>query len=158
MGLGSIGAAIVANPGISAMIRHHALLYEDLSDPVALLRGDPEAGRVRKFWTYASGGGREHEQRSDERLRNMTNSNHGTHRLLGVMAIAIQSHAAAISKPPMAPMIAHITGSIRGCRLCACRRITRTSVADTSQPVAGPSSSAAGEETHPSPMSMLRSR
>lgn len=62
VGLGSIGAAIVANPGISAMIRHHALLYEDLSDPVALLRGDAEAGRVRKFWTYASGGGREVEE------------------------------------------------------------------------------------------------
>ncbi len=59
VGLGAIGAAIVANPGISAMIGHHALLYDDLSDPVALLRGPSQSGRIRQFWTYASGGGRE---------------------------------------------------------------------------------------------------
>src|SRR3982751_2253455 len=84
-------------------------------------------------------------------------SNHGTQRLLGVLATAIQSHAPAISKPTRAPMMVHINRSIRGCWLIASRRIVRTSAVDTSQPVAGPSSSAAGEEIHPSPISMLRS-
>ncbi len=58
IGLGAQGAAIVANPGISAMIRHHALLYRDLADPVALLRADCTDGQIRRFWAYAGGGGR----------------------------------------------------------------------------------------------------
>jgi demethylspheroidene O-methyltransferase len=37
-GLGPLGAALIGNPGIVAMIEHHALLYQDLNDPVALLR------------------------------------------------------------------------------------------------------------------------
>ncbi len=39
-GLGALGAAMVGNPGVAAMVEHHALLYADLADPVALLRGD----------------------------------------------------------------------------------------------------------------------
>src|SRR4051812_45776603 len=39
-GLGPLGAAVVDNPGVVAMIEHHALLYRDLADPVALLRGE----------------------------------------------------------------------------------------------------------------------
>ena len=39
-GLGALGAALVGNPGIAAMVEHHALLYADLRDPVALLRGE----------------------------------------------------------------------------------------------------------------------
>ena len=38
-GLGKLGHAMVGNPGVAAMIEHHALLYADLADPVALLRG-----------------------------------------------------------------------------------------------------------------------
>ena len=38
-GLGPLGAAVVDNPGVAAMIEHHALLYADLADPVALLGG-----------------------------------------------------------------------------------------------------------------------
>jgi demethylspheroidene O-methyltransferase len=59
VGLGTLGAAIVANPGISAMILHHAMLYGDLSDPVALLRADRSTGQIRQFWSYAGGGGRD---------------------------------------------------------------------------------------------------
>jgi len=54
-GLADLGAAILGNPGVAAMIRHHALLYDDLSDPVALLRrGAGE--RLSNFWTYAREG------------------------------------------------------------------------------------------------------
>ncbi|MFX9397526.1 methyltransferase dimerization domain-containing protein, partial [Acinetobacter baumannii] len=31
-GLGSLGAALRGNPGVVAMIEHHAMLYEDLRD------------------------------------------------------------------------------------------------------------------------------
>ena len=36
--LGSGGAALLGNRGIAEMVAHHALLYADLADPVALLR------------------------------------------------------------------------------------------------------------------------
>ena len=39
-GLGMLGAALNGNPSIVAMIRHHAMLYRDLGDPVSLLRGE----------------------------------------------------------------------------------------------------------------------
>src|SRR4051794_26390862 len=38
-GLAMLGAALQGNAGVRAMIRHHGLLYGDLADPVALLRG-----------------------------------------------------------------------------------------------------------------------
>ncbi len=52
-GLGDHGAALLANPGISAMIEHHALLYADLADPVALLRGEAGESALGRFWAYA---------------------------------------------------------------------------------------------------------
>lgn len=52
-GLGMLGAALRGNPGVSAMVEHHALLYADLRDPVALLRGQAEPSLAR-FWAYAS--------------------------------------------------------------------------------------------------------
>jgi demethylspheroidene O-methyltransferase len=36
-GLGPLGAALVGNPAVGAMIEHHGMLYADLNDPVALL-------------------------------------------------------------------------------------------------------------------------
>lgn len=54
-GLDDLGSAILGNPGVAAMIRHHALLYDDLADPIALLRrGAGE--RLANFWTYAREG------------------------------------------------------------------------------------------------------
>jgi demethylspheroidene O-methyltransferase len=53
-GLGDLGAALLGNPGISAMVRHHALLYGDLRDPVALLRGEASKTDLSAFWAYAS--------------------------------------------------------------------------------------------------------
>jgi len=55
-GLGPLGAAVVGNPGIAAMVEHHALLYADLQDPVALLRGEVPDTAVRRFWPYAGAG------------------------------------------------------------------------------------------------------
>lgn len=52
-GLGGLGAAFLGNPGIAAMVAHHPLLYSDLSDPVALLRGEIEQTELGRFWPYA---------------------------------------------------------------------------------------------------------
>ncbi|MGJ4958799.1 methyltransferase [Bradyrhizobium sp. HKCCYLRH2015] len=52
-GLGPLGAALLGNPGIAAMVRHHAALYADLTDPVALLRGQDRERRLAQYWPYA---------------------------------------------------------------------------------------------------------
>ncbi len=54
-GLGPLGAAMVSNDGIKAMVEHHAMLYADLADPVALLRGEVETKRLQDYWGYAAG-------------------------------------------------------------------------------------------------------
>lgn len=53
VGLGVLGAALLGNPGVEAMIRHHGLLYADLADPVALLRGSADRASLAGFWGYA---------------------------------------------------------------------------------------------------------
>jgi demethylspheroidene O-methyltransferase len=52
-GLGPLGAAMVDNPGVTAMVEHHALVYGDLADPVALLRRDRGGNRLSGYWPYA---------------------------------------------------------------------------------------------------------
>lgn len=52
-GLGVHGASLIANPAVAQMIEHHALLYRDLADPVALLRGEPASTELGQFWSYA---------------------------------------------------------------------------------------------------------
>jgi demethylspheroidene O-methyltransferase len=52
-GLGALGAALVGNPGVGAMIEHHSLLYADLHDPVGLLRGQRGQTELAKYWAYA---------------------------------------------------------------------------------------------------------
>lgn len=52
-GLGPLGAALVGNEAIGAMVEHHAALYADLADPVALLRGDRTGGALAGYWPYA---------------------------------------------------------------------------------------------------------
>jgi demethylspheroidene O-methyltransferase len=51
--LGELGAALMGNPGIIAMIEHHQLLYADLRDPVALLRGEDANTALARYWPYA---------------------------------------------------------------------------------------------------------
>ncbi|MEY4696699.1 MAG: hypothetical protein RIT14_1127 [Pseudomonadota bacterium] len=50
------GAAFLAVPGLEAMVRHHPVLYRDLSDPVAFFRGATEPG-LAAFWPYVFGAG-----------------------------------------------------------------------------------------------------
>lgn len=59
-GLGPLGAAVVGNPGIAAMIEHNALLYADLQDPVSLLRGETRGTAIARFWPYAATEGGTH--------------------------------------------------------------------------------------------------
>lgn len=55
--LGQTGAELSANEGAMAMVRHHALLYRDLADPLALLKRAPgEGNELSAFWTYATPG------------------------------------------------------------------------------------------------------
>ena len=50
--LGSLGAALVGNDGVTAMIRHHDILYGDLRDPLALLAGRAQP-ELQRYWAYA---------------------------------------------------------------------------------------------------------
>jgi len=48
------GAALLGVPGLEQMIRHHDVLYRDMADPVALLRGEVET-ELAEFWPYVFG-------------------------------------------------------------------------------------------------------
>jgi len=54
-GLGVHGASLIGNPAVARMVEHHALLYRDLADPVALLRGQRQETELGRFWSYAHG-------------------------------------------------------------------------------------------------------
>ncbi len=51
--LGPLGAPMVGNAAIAAMVQHHQLLYADLADPLALLRAPPGQGDLARYWAYA---------------------------------------------------------------------------------------------------------
>ena len=51
-GLGALGAPVAAHPGIRAMIEHHAVLYHDMHDPLALLRDQVSDGQMMAYWPY----------------------------------------------------------------------------------------------------------
>lgn len=50
--LGELGAPLLGNRAITAMVEHHALLYADLRDPVALLRGERVRTALGDYWPY----------------------------------------------------------------------------------------------------------
>lgn len=55
-GLGPLGAPMVDNPAVAAMVEHHATLYADLRDPVALLQHSGQAHastHLAQYWAYA---------------------------------------------------------------------------------------------------------
>jgi demethylspheroidene O-methyltransferase len=52
--LGSLGAPMVGNTAIAAMVEHHAALYADLRDPVALLRGELSNKALSEYWPYTA--------------------------------------------------------------------------------------------------------
>lgn len=51
-GLGMLGGVMVSNTAVTALVEHHATLYADLRDPVALLRGEVDPSLAR-YWPYA---------------------------------------------------------------------------------------------------------
>jgi len=51
--LGSLGAVLAGSPALLAMVEHHALVYRDLADPVALLRGEAPATGLAQYWAYS---------------------------------------------------------------------------------------------------------
>ena len=53
-GLGQLGAALAGNRAALALIEHQPMLYADLADPVALLRGEKQAG-LAHYWPYSAG-------------------------------------------------------------------------------------------------------
>jgi demethylspheroidene O-methyltransferase len=44
---------MIGNPGIAAMVEHHAMLYADLADPVELLRRERGGTALAQYWAYA---------------------------------------------------------------------------------------------------------
>ena len=54
--LGPLGSAMVGNAAIRQMVLHHPMLYADLQDPVALLRGQAGGAALAGYWSYTAGG------------------------------------------------------------------------------------------------------
>ena len=52
--LGSLGAPMVGNTAVAAMVEHHAALYADLRDPVTLLRTEGAGTAMSAYWPYAA--------------------------------------------------------------------------------------------------------
>lgn len=52
-GLGQIGAALIGNSSALALIRHQSMLYADLIDSVALLKGKKSA-TLADYWPYSA--------------------------------------------------------------------------------------------------------
>lgn len=50
------GGAFLTVPGLEAMVRHHHVLYRDLTDPVAFFRGETQP-ELAGFWPYVFGAG-----------------------------------------------------------------------------------------------------
>jgi demethylspheroidene O-methyltransferase len=50
--LDDLGAALLGNPSVADFVEHHSLLYDDLREPVALLRGETRT-KLSRFWPYA---------------------------------------------------------------------------------------------------------
>lgn len=53
-GLTLRGASVLSVPGLEAMILHHRAFYQDMADPVALLKGESET-ELSRFWPYVFG-------------------------------------------------------------------------------------------------------
>ncbi|MEN9688869.1 MAG: hypothetical protein RI998_866 [Pseudomonadota bacterium] len=53
-GLGPLGAPVAADQGLRLMIEHNAVLYDDMRDPLALLR-DHIQPHMQAYWPYMNG-------------------------------------------------------------------------------------------------------
>ena len=68
-GLGELGAPMVGNAAVAAMVQHHAALYGDLADPVKLLRASKDERcetALARYWAYDEAQGP--EATSDQRV------------------------------------------------------------------------------------------
>ncbi len=64
-GLGIHGAALLANPGVCAMVEHHAFFYRDLIEPLSLLRRENDKTMLSLFWDYQGARDQHHDQHLD---------------------------------------------------------------------------------------------
>ena len=62
--LGAHGAALLGQPWIMKFVEHHRHFYQDLADPVALLRGASGENHLKKYWSYDD----EHSSKDDYSL------------------------------------------------------------------------------------------
>jgi demethylspheroidene O-methyltransferase len=106
-GLGPLGAPLVEDDAIGSMVRHHAVLYADLRDPVELLRagsgerfgaglGRPGAaggadsrasgGAMARYWPYADG--QQPGQLTDEQVAEYSALMHASHPLVAHEVLA----------------------------------------------------------------------
>ena len=65
VGLGMLGSVMVDNPALSALVRHHQAVYEDLVDPLLRLREPDRPTQLRNYWAYAREGPNRGEKRLD---------------------------------------------------------------------------------------------
>lgn len=65
VGLGMLGSVMVDNPALSALVRHHQAVYEDLVDPLLRLREPDRPTQLRNYWAYAREGPSRGEKRLD---------------------------------------------------------------------------------------------
>lgn len=67
-GLGMLGGVLVGNTAVTALVHHHATLYADLRDPIALLRGETTPN-LSGYWPYADETASSPTMLSAERVR-----------------------------------------------------------------------------------------
>lgn len=53
-GLGRLGAPVASHAGIRDIVEHNAVLFQDLQDPLALLR-HPHQAHMHRYWPYTPG-------------------------------------------------------------------------------------------------------
>lgn len=53
--IGEMGAALLGNPSVFAMVRHHKVLYRDLEDIMGSLRQRTAETELGRFWAYREG-------------------------------------------------------------------------------------------------------
>jgi demethylspheroidene O-methyltransferase len=73
---GRLGAAVLGVPGLAQMIRHHDVLYRDLADPVALLRGERQT-ELADFWPYVFGAGAAKDPEAADRYSDLMAQSQG---------------------------------------------------------------------------------
>ena len=53
--IGEVGAALLGNPSVFAMVRHHQVFYRDLEDIMGSLRHRTRETELGRFWAYRDG-------------------------------------------------------------------------------------------------------